>query len=40
MTADKIGATIAVGSAALFAGHAVLSALRGEEKMEGKKREE
>lgn len=39
-TADKIGVTIAVGTAAVFAAHGVISAVRGEEKMEGKKRED
>jgi len=39
-TADKIGLGIAVGTAAVFAAHGVISAVRGEEKMEGKKREE
>ncbi len=39
-TADKIGLGLAVGTAAIFAGHGVISAIRGEEKMEGKKRED
>jgi hydrogenase small subunit len=39
-TADKIGLGLAVGTAAAFAGHGILSAMRGEEKMEGKKRED
>ncbi len=39
-TADKIGLGIAVGTAAVFAAHGVISAVRGEDKMEGKKREE
>lgn len=39
-TADKIGLGLAVGTAAIFAGHGVVSALRGEEKTEGKKRED
>ncbi len=39
-TADKIGLGIAVGTAAVFAAHGVISAVRGEEKMEGKKRED
>ncbi|NVO00607.1 MAG: hydrogenase small subunit [Geobacteraceae bacterium] len=39
-TADKIGLGLAAGTAAVFAGHAVVSAMRGEDKMEGKKRED
>ena len=39
-TADKIGLGLAIGTAAVFAGHGIISAVRGEEKMEGKKRED
>jgi hydrogenase small subunit len=39
-TADKIGLGLAVATAAVFAGHGIISAARGEEKMEGKKRED
>jgi len=39
-TADKIGLGLAAGTAALFAGHAIITAARGEEKIEGNKKED
>ncbi len=39
-TADKVGLGLAVGTAAVFAGHAIITAVRGDEKSEGNKKED